>query len=130
MFWSRNIFSRSRSGAGVKNFRLRTPLMRTWCDVRNFAWHRIRTHFSIWAVAGVFVVISQVKRWVNFDWIDDGKRSLNRARILKFEKYPVPDADWNILEQERCRSLKKWLPAEVAGVITIHVITVWLYECG
>ena len=55
--------------------------------------NRNRSHFSISAVAGVCAVISQVKTWVNYDWIDDCSRSLNRSRILKFEEYPGPDAD-------------------------------------
>jgi len=52
-----------------------------------------------------------VKTWVNYGWIDDCSRSLNSSRILKFEKEPDsdPDPDWKILEQERSRSLKKWL---------------------
>jgi len=37
-----------------------------------------------------FVVISEVKTWVNYGRID-GNRSLNRSRILKFEKFPDPD---------------------------------------
>ena len=51
------------------------------------------------------------KTWVNFCWIDDRSRSLNRNRILKFKRLPDPDpvSDSKILEQERCRSLKKWL---------------------
>ena len=44
---------------------------------------------------------------VNFGWIDDGSRSPNRSRILKFEKLPDPDKDRKFLEQERSRSLKK-----------------------
>jgi len=69
---------------------------------------RTRSHFSISAVAGVCVVISQVKTWVNFGW-NDGSRSLNRSRILKFVIFPYPDPNSKILEQERSRSLKKWL---------------------
>jgi len=30
------------------------------------------------------------KTWVNYGWIDDCSRSLNRSRILKFEKFPDP----------------------------------------
>jgi len=46
-----------------------------------------------------------------FGWIGDGSRSLNRSRILTFEKVQDPDSDpdQNILEQDRSRSLKKWL---------------------
>jgi len=44
----------------------------------------------------------------NYSWIDD-RWSLNRSRILKFEKFSDPDQDSKILEQERSRSLKKWL---------------------
>ena len=36
------------------------------------------------------MVISEVKTWVNFGWIDDCRWSLNRSRILKFEKLPDP----------------------------------------
>ena len=50
-----------------------------------------------------------VKTWVNYGWNDDCSRSLNRSRIVKFEKLPDPDPDSKILEQERTRSLKKWL---------------------
>jgi len=66
---------------------------------------RIRSHFSISAVAGVCVVISKVKIWVNFGWIDVGNKRLNRSRILKFEKLLDPDS--KILEKEWSRSLKK-----------------------
>jgi len=43
--------------------------------------------------------------------MDDCSRSLNRKRILKLEELPEPDPgpDLKILEQERSRSLKKWL---------------------
>ena len=51
------------------------------------------------------MVISQVKTWVNFGWINDGRWSLNRIRILKFKK--IPDPDFKSLEQERNRSQKK-----------------------
>jgi len=44
------------------------------------------------------------KTLVNFGWID-GSRSLNRSRILKFEKFPDSDPVSKILEQERSRSL-------------------------
>ena len=47
---------------------------------------RIRSHFSISALAGVCVVISQVRTWVNYGWNDDCSRSLNWSRILKFEE--------------------------------------------
>jgi len=46
---------------------------------------RNRSPFSISAVAGVCVVISYVKTCVNYGWVDDCSRSLNRSRILKFE---------------------------------------------
>jgi len=39
---------------------------------------RVRSHFSITAVAGVYV---------SFGWIDDTSRSLNISRILKFENF-------------------------------------------
>jgi len=47
---------------------------------------RIWSHISISAVAGVCVAISYVKTWVNYGWIDDCSRSLNRSWILKFEE--------------------------------------------
>ena len=49
------------------------------------------------------------KTWVNYAWINDCNRSLNRSRILKFEKIPDSDLDLDskILEEERSRSLKK-----------------------
>jgi len=55
------------------------------------------------------MVISKVKTWVNYGWIDDCGRSLNKSRILKFEKLPDPDPDPDskMFEQERSRSLKK-----------------------
>jgi len=59
---------------------------------------RIRSHFSIFAVAGVYAVNSYVKICVNYGWIDDCSRSLNRSRILKFEKLPDPDS--KILEKD------------------------------
>jgi len=37
------------------------------------------------------VVISQAQTWANHGWIDDCSRSLNRRRILKFER--LPDLD-------------------------------------
>jgi len=40
---------------------------------------------------------------VNFVWIDECSRRLNRSQILKFEKLPALDADSKILELERCR---------------------------
>ena len=59
-------------------------------------------------VAGVCVAISEVKTWVTNGWIDYCSRSLNRSRILKFEKLPDPDLDPDskILEQERSWNLK------------------------
>ena len=65
--------------------------VRTRIRSQNFVKNRTRiwSHFSISAVAGVCVVISFVKTWVNFGWIDDCSRSLNRIRVLKFEKLPV-----------------------------------------
>jgi len=83
---------------------------------------RIRSHFSISAVAGVCVVI-----WVNYVWIDDCSRSLNRSRILKFETLPDPDPDAapKILEQER--SLKTWLrPPLVGSFVSIISLTAYL----
>jgi len=70
---------------------------------------RIQSHFSISAVGWVCVVIFSVKTWANLGWIDDCSQSLNKSRILKFQKLPDPDLDLDskILEQER--SLKKWL---------------------
>jgi len=68
---------------------------------------RNRSHFAISAVTGVRVVISYVKTWVNFGWINDCSLNLNRSRILKFEELPDPGPDTKILEQERGRSLKK-----------------------
>jgi len=47
-----------------------------------------------------------VKTLLNFGYIGGG-RSLNRSRILRFENFSDPDS--NILEQERNRSLKRWL---------------------
>ena len=62
----------------------------TWIRTRsqNFVKnrYRIRNHFSISGVAGVCVVISYVKTWVNYGWINDCSRSLNRSRLLKFEE--------------------------------------------
>jgi len=69
---------------------------------------RIRSHFSISAIAGVCMVISESKTWVNFGWIDSCP-SLNRSQILKFKNLPDLGPDLKILEQERSRSLKKWL---------------------
>ena len=55
--------------------------------------------------------------WSKNVWIDDCSRSLNRSRILIFEKLPDPDPDpeSKILEQERSRSLKKWLRPPLVG---------------
>jgi len=68
--------------------------------VKNRTRTRIRSHFSISALAGVCVVISQVRTWVNYGWNDDCSRSLNWSRILKLK-------DSKILKQERNRCLKK-----------------------
>jgi len=86
---------------------------------QKFVKNRIRSHFSISAIAGVCVVFSSVKTWINFDLIDDVSRSLNRSRILKFENLLDPGPDSKILEQERSRSLKKWLrpPLLCAGML-------------
>ena len=69
-------------------------------DSAVFVLTRIRSHFSISALAGVCVVISQVRTWVNYGWNDDCSRSLNWSRILKLK-------DSKILKQERNRCLKK-----------------------
>jgi len=55
------------------------------------------------------VVISVVKSWVNYSWIDDCSQSLNKGRILKLKKFPDsdPDPDSKILEQERSWGLEK-----------------------
>ena len=53
----------------------------------------IRGHFSISVLAGVCVFISLAKTWVNYGWIDDCNRSLNRSRIPNFENLQVPDPD-------------------------------------
>jgi len=76
---------------------------------QKFVKNRFRSHVSILGVAGVCVVISLVKAWLNYGWMDDCSRSLNRSRILKFEKLPDPHTDSKIFEPERSRSLKKWL---------------------
>ena len=47
---------------------------------------RIQSHFSISTLAGVCVIISQVRTWVNYGWNDDCSRSLNWSRILNFEE--------------------------------------------
>jgi len=67
--------------------------IRTWSQkfVKNRT--RIWSHFSISAAAGVCEVISQVKTWVNYGWIDDCSQSLNRSGILNFEKLPDPIPD-------------------------------------
>ena len=61
---------------------------RIWKRIRKFVKNRNRiwSCFSISAVAGVCAVISKVKTWVNYGWIDDCSQSLNRSRILKFEE--------------------------------------------
>jgi len=76
---------------------------------------QIWSHFSISVTAGDCVVISYVKTWVNFGWIDDGTRSLTRSRILKFENLPDLDPYSEILEQERSWNLKKWLQPPLMG---------------
>jgi len=75
---------------------------------------RIRSHFSISAIAWVCVVISEVKTWVNCN--DDCSRSLNRSRILKLKELTDPDS--KILEQERNWSLKKWLRSGAREIFT------------
>ena len=52
---------------------------RTWS--KKFVKNRIRCHFFISGVAGVCVVISLVKTWVNYGWMDDCCRSLNRLMV-------------------------------------------------
>jgi len=72
---------------------------------------RNRSHFLFSAVARVCVVfmnvIAYVETSLNFGSFDSCQ-SLNRSRILKFEKIsnPNPGPDSKILEQERSRSLK------------------------
>ena len=46
-------------------------------DPEKFVKNRTRSHFSISALAGVCVVISQVRTWINYGWNDDCSRSLN-----------------------------------------------------
>jgi len=36
------------------------------------------------------VLISQVKTWVTYGWIDHCNRNLNMSRILEIEKLPDP----------------------------------------
>jgi len=43
---------------------------RTRMRSKKFRKNRIRIHFSISAVAGVCVIISYVKTWLNYGWID------------------------------------------------------------
>jgi len=82
---------------------------------RTRAW----SHFSICAVAGVCVVMSLVKTSEIYGWVDDCSRSLNRGRILKFEKCPDPDS--KIFWQEQSRILKKWLqPPLVCGASELY----------
>ena len=68
---------------------------RTWIRAQNqkFGKNRTQSHFYISAVARVSVVIFYVKTWVNYGWIDDCSRSLNRSRILIFEKLQDQDPD-------------------------------------
>jgi len=66
------------------------------------------------------VDISQVKTWVNYGWIDDCSRSLNRNGILKLKNLLDPDPDWKILEQERSRSLKKSLQPPLLYISVEH----------
>ena len=79
--------------------------LRTRVRSQKFGKNRTRCQLSISAVAGVCVVISLVKTWVIWGWIDECTWNLNRSRILKIEKLPDPDS--KILGQEQ--SLKKWL---------------------
>jgi len=73
-------------------------------------WIQIRRHFSFLAVAWICVVFQL--SFLNFGCID-GSRSLNRSRIRQFEKFPHPDLDSKILEQERSR--KMWLQPPLVG---------------
>ena len=75
---------------GVNSGRVLHFSFESGTGVKNLWKKRIRSHFSI--SAGVCAVISLVKTWVNYGWIDDCSRSLNRSRILKFEKQPDPDS--------------------------------------
>ena len=81
---------------------------------------RTRSHFSISAVTGVCVVMSEVKPLVIFGYLVCS-RSLNRSRFLKFEKLPDPDS--KILEQERNQFWKsdfghlKFIQARVANLL-------------
>jgi len=82
---------RQDSGSGVKNIGPGSGVKNMWKT-----WPGSGVTFQISAVAGVCVVISSVKTWVSFGWIDDGDRSLNRSPILKFERLPDPDSKiWN-----------------------------------
>jgi len=51
---------------------------------------------------------------IDFGWIHSSQ-SLNRSRILKFKKFLDPDS--KTLEQERSRSLKKWLRPPLPQVV-------------
>ena len=74
--------------------------MRTWREFRNFAWHRIRRHFSISEVAGLS------KNMGKF-WLDRWLSESEPESDCQIKKFPDPDLDSKILEQERSR--KKWL---------------------
>jgi len=65
-----------------------------WTRIRNqnFVKNRTRSHFSISAAAGVGVIISSGKTWVNFGWIDG-------SRIPNIEQLSDPDP--KTLEEER-----------------------------
>ena len=78
--------------------------MRTWCEIRNFASQK----FGLTPEPGSLFNFGNSRSLCgHYGWTDDCSWSLNRRRIFKFEKLPDPDS--KILEQERCRSLNKWL---------------------
>ena len=77
-------------------------------QVRNFAWQRNRGHFSMSAVAGVCVAISQEKQFVNSVASIVGRVWTEQKLDSQFWKISGSEPDSKILEQLSL-SLKKWL---------------------
>ena len=81
---------------------------------------QIPSHFSILAIAEDSIVISNAKPLLILGCIACS-RSLNKSRILKIEKFPDPDRDSKLLEQEQSQSLKRWLlPPSTIGLHTFY----------
>ena len=96
---------------------------------QNFVKNRTRSHFFFGSSKSLRVFMkaaAQVETLLNFSCIG-GSQSLNRSRLLKFEKILEPDHDWRILKRGgRSRGVKMLNPA-TSGASRLAVKTTNCY---